>query len=200
MKVSYEIIEARPEVEWIQIRYFNDAGQEFWKNIPHVDWSPEGVRETIEALGPEIVAFWNRTAKMDAKATVASIPATGEFECEPENFFARMPEPPKIREQPDFDFFTERLEQRDHEMGDEWIEWDVIPLTEEEQERVLMEADWDARAARNHWLMMSDWIFTPDSSPEDMDAWLEYRQALRDLPEQEGWPKVINWPVRPNER
>ena len=197
MKVSYEITEARPEVEWMQIRYFNDAGQEFWKNIPHADWSPDGIRETIEAFGPEIAAFWNRTAEMDARTVMAGIPVTGEFECEPENFFVRMPEPPTIREQPEFDYFTERLEQRDHEMGDEWIEWDVIPLTAEEQEQVLEQADWDARNARNHWLMMSDWIFTPDSQPEDMDAWLEYRQALRDLPEQEGWPKVIDWPVKP---
>lgn len=200
MKVSYEIIEARPDVEWIQIRYFNEAGQEFWKNIPHVDWSPEGVRSLVEAFGPEIVAFWERTSSVDPASVMEAIPSTGEFECEPEKFFVVMPDPPKIREQPEFDFFTERLEQCDHEMGDEWLEWQIVPLTEEEQAQVLQQADWDARNARNHWLMMSDWIFTPDSQPEDMDAWMEYRQALRDLPEQDGWPKVIDWPVRPNER
>ncbi len=28
--------------------------------------------------------------------------------------------------------------------------------------------------------------------------WAEYRQALRDLPEQEGFPFEITWPVRPD--
>lgn len=200
MKVSYEIIEARPDVEWIQVRFFNDAGQEFWKNIPHVDWSPEGVREMIESFGPEIAAFWERTANVDNQRAMASIQTVGEFECEPEDFWVRMPPPPVIRDEPEFDPFTQRIEPREHEVGDEFIEWDVIELTPEEQAQFLDLATQSATGERNHWLMMSDWIFTPDSSPEDMDAWLEYRQALRDLPEQEGWPKVINWPVRPNER
>lgn len=200
MKVSYEIVQARPEVEWIQIRYFNDAGQEFWKNIPHADWSPEGVRNLVEALGPEIVAFWERTADVDPATVMEPIQTTGEFECEPENFVVVMPDPPTIREQPEFDYFTERLEQRGHAVGDEWIEWDVIPLTEEEQAQILEQADWDARNARNHWLLMSDWIFCSDANVENREAWLEYRQQLRDLPATcADWPKNIVWPEKPND-
>lgn len=199
MKVYYEIAEARPEVEWISIRYTNDAGQEYWKNLPHADWSPEGVRSLVEAYGPEIVAFWNRTLGVDSASVMQNIMTVGEFECEPENYFVHVPEPPKIREQPDHDPFTERLEQCDHKPGDEWLEWKIVPLTEEEQAQILQQADWDARGARNHWLLMSDWIFTPDSQPENMDDWLAYRKALRDLPEQPNWPKNIEWPVPPNE-
>lgn len=29
-------------------------------------------------------------------------------------------------------------------------------------------------------------------------SWATYRQALRDLPEQEGWPLNIEWPIAPN--
>lgn len=200
MKVSYEITEARPEVEFIQVRFFNEDGQEFWKNIPHVDWTPEGVRSMIEYFGPEIAAFWNRTASMDTASVMSQIDMAGEFECEPENFLVRMPEAPKVAEQPDYDPFTQRIEMMPHEPTDEYINWEIIPLTDAEKATTLQQAEWDSTAARNHWLMMSDWIFTPDSSPEDMQAWLDYRQALRDLPEQEGWPKVINWPEKPDER
>lgn len=29
-------------------------------------------------------------------------------------------------------------------------------------------------------------------------AWINYRQALLDVPEQPGWPDDIQWPERPN--
>ena len=35
--------------------------------------------------------------------------------------------------------------------------------------------------------------------PEQVEEWDEYRNALRDLPESEGFPMAINWPVKPDE-
>ena len=32
---------------------------------------------------------------------------------------------------------------------------------------------------------------------EQQQAWVDYRQALLDVPEQEGFPTNIIWPVRP---
>jgi len=37
---------------------------------------------------------------------------------------------------------------------------------------------------------------TPNA-PVDRDAWATYRQALRDLPQQAGFPVTIDWPVKP---
>jgi hypothetical protein len=34
---------------------------------------------------------------------------------------------------------------------------------------------------------------------ENKDAWAVYRQALRDLPEQPGFPEAIAWPDAPEE-
>ena len=34
-------------------------------------------------------------------------------------------------------------------------------------------------------------------SPEDLEAVKVYRQALRDIPEQSGFPKNVQWPVEP---
>lgn len=53
-----------------------------------------------------------------------------------------------------------------------------------------------ARAERNRLLSASDWTQLPDA-PIDQAAWTEYRQALRDLPSQAGFPADITWPIAP---
>ena len=34
-------------------------------------------------------------------------------------------------------------------------------------------------------------------SPEEQQAWAEYRQALLDVPQQEGFPLNVDWPNKP---
>lgn len=52
------------------------------------------------------------------------------------------------------------------------------------------------RFQRNLFLNNTDWTQLADSKV-DKDAWATYRQALRDLPESEGFPWNITWPVKP---
>ena len=52
------------------------------------------------------------------------------------------------------------------------------------------------RAQRNQLLSASDWTQTPDA-PVDQAAWAVYRQALRDVPQQEGFPSSVVWPTEP---
>jgi len=54
----------------------------------------------------------------------------------------------------------------------------------------------EARAKRDALLSQSDWTQVADA-PVDQAAWATYRQALRDVPEQEGFPSEIAWPVQP---
>ena len=54
----------------------------------------------------------------------------------------------------------------------------------------------DPRDKRNLLLLESDWSQLPDS-PVDASVWATYRQELRDLPSQEGFPDTIVWPVKP---
>jgi membrane-bound lytic murein transglycosylase B len=49
---------------------------------------------------------------------------------------------------------------------------------------------------RNQRLAESDWTQMPDAKV-DKAAWAEYRQALRDIPQQTGYPMDIVWPSRP---
>lgn len=45
-----------------------------------------------------------------------------------------------------------------------------------------------------------DWIaWLKELSNVATNAWGTYRQQLRDLPQQEGWPYNITWPAKPGE-
>lgn len=52
------------------------------------------------------------------------------------------------------------------------------------------------RGLRNGLLSSSDWTQVADA-PVDKAAWATYRQALRDIPQQEGFPDNVVWPVAP---
>jgi len=54
----------------------------------------------------------------------------------------------------------------------------------------------EARNQRDALLSASDWTQVSDA-PVDQAAWATYRQALRDIPEQEGFPREIAWPAQP---
>lgn len=52
------------------------------------------------------------------------------------------------------------------------------------------------RSQRNRLLTESDWTQVADA-PVDKAAWATYRQALRDVPLQTGFPWDITWPTQP---
>jgi hypothetical protein len=53
----------------------------------------------------------------------------------------------------------------------------------------------EARSKRDSKLAATDWMALSDvtMSPE----WATYRQALRDVTDQVGFPENVNWPVKP---
>jgi hypothetical protein len=54
----------------------------------------------------------------------------------------------------------------------------------------------EVRTERNKLLSESDWTQLSDA-PVDKAAWATYRQALRDVPNQTGFPSEITWPDAP---
>jgi len=63
-------------------------------------------------------------------------------------------------------------------------------------ERALEQEAEEVRTQRDALLKDSDWTQVSDA-PVDQSAWANYRQALRDLPEQEGFPQEVVWPNPP---
>lgn len=69
-------------------------------------------------------------------------------------------------------------------------------IADQEAERRYEAADRRARLERGRRLMKSDWTQVPDA-PVDATAWATYRQALRDITDQAGYPFEITWPEVP---
>ncbi len=56
-----------------------------------------------------------------------------------------------------------------------------------------------ARRLRDIQLQQSDWTQMPDIEERKRTAWAKHRQALRDLPQQQGFPDTMIWPAKPAE-
>ena len=69
-------------------------------------------------------------------------------------------------------------------------------LSQEEITARSEQASASVRANRDALLTSCDWTQLSDS-PADKEAWANYRQQLRDLPEQAGFPYEITWPIQP---
>lgn len=55
----------------------------------------------------------------------------------------------------------------------------------------------DIRKQRDTLLAKSDWTQLPDAQV-NKTAWATYRQQLKDLPSQSGFPLNVQWPEPPN--
>ena len=80
-----------------------------------------------------------------------------------------------------------------------WIQqWKVEAMTDEEKiEATGLEA-LRVRVGRNELLKLCDWTQLNDSEVQsNNDEWLVYRQALRDVPTQAGFPWDVTWPADP---
>lgn len=61
-----------------------------------------------------------------------------------------------------------------------------------------LDIEWSSlRAERNRRLMACDWTRLDDAPQINKEAWAEYRQALRNLPENVVDPTNVTWPVAP---
>ena len=72
----------------------------------------------------------------------------------------------------------------------------IRPYTPEEIAALAPTAG-DIRAQRNRLLSACDWTQLADAPVDDL-AWAVYRQALRDIPDQPGFPANVVWPVAPS--
>ena len=72
----------------------------------------------------------------------------------------------------------------------------AIYLTDAEYDTVLAAS---ARQKRDRLIATTDYLVTPDYpiSADRLAKVKIYRQALRDIPEQSGFPRNITWPEKP---
>ena len=81
--------------------------------------------------------------------------------------------------------------------GANWVEqWIETPATSEQITERTNAKEAEVRQQRNQSLNACDWTQLPDA-PADKAAWTTYRQELRDVTDQEGFPWDVLWPVAP---
>jgi hypothetical protein len=79
----------------------------------------------------------------------------------------------------------------------QWLQtWQVTAASAEEIAERLQRKEAEVRQQRNELLSACDWTQLPDS-PADHEAWAAYRQALRDVTAQAGFPWDVVWPEQP---
>lgn len=101
-------------------------------------------------------------------------------------------------EQPEPDLQTERVvEISPSQVDGVWKrQWKIEPLTDAEQQARKEYIASAIRNERNLYLSASDWTQVADA-PVDKAAWATYRQALRDVTAQAGFPNEVTWPTKP---
>ncbi len=60
----------------------------------------------------------------------------------------------------------------------------------DDEQATRIRADRDKRLAETDWTQVAD-------APVDASAWATYRQSLRDVPSQNGFPHEVTWPEKP---
>ena len=79
------------------------------------------------------------------------------------------------------------------------IDWTQMKTAEQLAQEAREAAVESARAKRDRLLTESDWVTirATDTGDPVPTEWLDYRQSLRDIPEQTGFPDNIDWPQEP---
>lgn len=86
-------------------------------------------------------------------------------------------------------------------LGPVFTDGETTAAEQEAAYRAMKDAEFakSARDTRDRLLAECDWVVVKslESGQAVPTEWATYRQALRDLPQQAGFPTSINWPVKP---
>jgi len=98
--------------------------------------------------------------------------------------------PYTVQDQPTVDYMTQTLTQTAlAQVNGAWTQgWEVSNLSVEDAGRNI-------RNQRDNILQQTDWMALSDNTMTP--AWASYRQALRDITAQEGFPFSVDWPAKP---
>lgn len=97
-----------------------------------------------------------------------------------------------------YDQMTQQLAACTPYIQGDWVYTvEVVPLTPEDIAARNEAQEASVRAQRDQLLLACDWTQLPDS-PVDPLPWRTYRQELRDVPQQPGFPWSVVWPTPPS--
>lgn len=99
-----------------------------------------------------------------------------------------------VEQQSDGKWYTKYI------LGPVFVDGETTAAEQEAAYKAAKDAEFakSARDSRDKLLAECDWVAIKalELSQAVPNNWAVYRQALRDLPQQEGFPTTINWPVK----
>ena len=93
------------------------------------------------------------------------------------------------------------VEQIDGKWYTKFVAGPIFANSDEEtayKAKVDADAAVRVRSQRDEKLAECDWTQANDSPLKAASAWTTYRQALRDVPAQSGFPHTVTWPTKPS--
>ena len=98
--------------------------------------------------------------------------------------------PYTVQDQPTVDYMTQTLTPAAlAQVSGAWTQgWEVSNLPTEDAGRNIRRQR-DNLLSKTDWMALSDNTMTPE--------WSSYRQSLRDITAQEGFPFSVDWPAKP---
>jgi len=130
---------------------------------------------------------------LNSRFPQTSFPAPMVDTALPEGVVRVLPSPT-----PAYDPSTHRVQEGAPELvkGQWYATYVVTPLGADELAAIYAGRAATVRSERSRLLQQSDWTQLADT-PVNKAAWASYRQALRDVPAQAGFPHAVVWPQEP---
>lgn len=93
---------------------------------------------------------------------------------------------------------TARQDGIQQDAAGNWVwKWVVVDMDPEQKAAADATQAAAVRSTRNQKLTASDWTQLADTPGQTRAAYVQYRQDLRNLPQQPGFPWDVNWPQEP---
>tara|TARA_R100000734_G_C3274963_1_gene69968 strand:- start:112 stop:639 length:528 start_codon:yes stop_codon:yes gene_type:complete len=174
--INYEITKAEPQQLKLQVKYTKTDCPDYWINFVVEDFAEANLHKVAEEGADRARIFYDAIAKLPNEVTLSD--TTGSV---PQRVYVEPPE----------------YDKTTHDAVFTWVEADGV-LTQTWQ--IVEKSDDDkADAIRNQrgtLLLETDYFALTDvTMPDDMAT---YRQALRDVPQQSGFPSSVDWPTKPS--
>jgi hypothetical protein len=174
--IEYEIVSVDIVNMSMQVRYFAGSNPDYFARLSF--GSPiteENLHSTAQQAAARAEAHWKRVAS-----------AQQGFELTATTGVAKST---VVEEHPEFNPDTHMIVERWEETETvRTLKFDLSPLTQDQIVAAI-------RAKRNSLLGATDFYLAKDRPVSD--EMVSYRQALRELPDQAGFPDSIAWPIRP---
>ena len=90
---------------------------------------------------------------------------------------------------PDYDPLTQYLDEAFEQRDGAWYRTRPVVNRSQEEAENNIRSERDQRLSKTDWMALSDVTMSAE--------WAAYRQALRDISDQVGFPYSVSWPVEP---